>query len=103
MILNDLSDESWLVLDLLMRAREKGVHRLNRLELLSAPQIPQAARMRLTFAALAMPKELVSWVGEHDFSITDQGIAAYQMRFRAQASDVADAVICLPGPEHYRN
>ena len=100
---NPLSDEQWLILDLLMRARQKGVHRLSRMELLSAAQVPQDVRMRLTWAALTMPKDLVEWVGQHDFSITDCGVATYDFRFGKKPTDIADSVISLPGPEHYTN
>jgi hypothetical protein len=106
----NLNDAQWCVLDMLMRAREKGVHVLNRMELLSSPSIPQGAAMKLTFAALTIPGELVEWQGKHDFSITEAGVSLYNLRFGTGASpatptDVADNVICLPdlsspGPRH---
>lgn len=99
----NLSDEQWLVLDLLMRARQTGVHKLNRLELLQSSSLPQAAIIKLTWAALTMPKDLLTWVGKHDFSITDAGASLFNLRFgsasKAMPSRVADAVICLPGPD----
>ena len=102
----NLSDEQWCFLDLLMRARVKGVHRLNRLELLNTQSIPQMAAVRLTWAALTMPKELVTMHGQHDFSLTDEGASLYNLRFGkkdepAQPTNMADVVICLPGPERY--
>lgn len=57
----NLSDEQWCVLDLLMRARQKGVRRLNRQEALNSSQIPQGAAVKLTWAALTMPKDLMIW------------------------------------------
>jgi len=97
----DLSDEQYLVLDLLMRARERGVKMLNRLELLHS-SLPQHAALKLTWAALTMPKELVKWVSQHDFTITDEGIQIYNLRFDTpKPTAVADAVICLPGPSAY--
>lgn len=102
----DLSDEQWCVLDLLMRARQKGVERLSRMEMLSSPSLPQGAAIKLTWAALTMPNDLLTWHGQHDFSITDKGAAVFNFRFgkgvnAAVPTQVADAVICLPGPEHY--
>ena len=91
----DLTDEQWLVLDLLMRARQKGVDRLNRVELLNATQVPAGARLKLTWAALTMPSDLVQWHGQHDFSITDRGAAIFDFRFR-KPTTVADSIIALP-------
>jgi hypothetical protein len=103
--MNDLTDVQWCVMDLLMRARQKGIHRLNRIELLHSKGIPQGASLKLTFAALTMPKEFVTWVGQHDFAITDAGVQFYNLRFgngsNPQPTEVADSVIYLPGPEHY--
>ncbi len=94
----NLSDEQWCVLDLLMRARQKGVHRLNRMEVLHNTALPQGASIKLVWAALTMPKE-------HDFAITDAGAQIYNLRFgngsNPTPTQVADVVICLPGPEHY--
>jgi hypothetical protein len=103
--MSELTDAQWCVLDLLMRARQKGVQRLNRVELLHSKGIPQGASLRLTFAALTMPKELVTWIGEHDFAITEAGVQLYNLSFgngsNPPPTEFADAVIYLPGPEHY--
>jgi hypothetical protein len=100
-----LSDEQWLVLDLLMRARKRGVDRINRIELLNS-SLPQQAKLKLTFAALTMPNDLVVWQGQHDFAVTEDGVALFNLRFgkgndTAVPTAIADHVICLPGPEHY--
>lgn len=93
----ELSDVQWCVLDLLMRAREKGVNRLNRMELLKSSTLPDKVKMQLTFAALVMPKRLVEWFGEHDFRITDEGVQVYNLRFDNSApTAIADDVILLP-------
>ncbi len=97
----NLTDEQWCFLDLLMRAREKGAHRLNRMEILHSPSLPQHAALKLTFAALTMPKEIVTMIGQHDFAITDAGVSLYNLRFGkgqkpAKPSQIADHVICLP-------
>lgn len=98
----NLSAEQWCVLDLLMRAKQRGVDRISRSELLHAPKLPQVAAVRLTFAALTMPGDLMEWHnGERDFSITAAGISLYNLRFgKGQApatpSHIADVVICLP-------
>ena len=104
----DPSDEQWLVLDLLMRARQKGVHRINRKELLYSAAIPQGVAVRLTWAMLSMPSKLVTWHGQHDVEITAEGIRAYNLRFGKKSQDatpsrIADTVICLPGPGGYTN
>lgn len=95
--MSDLTDEQWLVLDLLIRARKRGALWLRRSDLLTSTSLPQVAAMRLTFAALSMPSDLVAWSGD-DFSITDAGLTKFYSRF-AQPSKVADSVICLPGPQ----
>lgn len=101
-----LSDEQWCVLDLLMRARQKGVHSLNRRELLFNATLPQRVSVRLTWALLTLPKDLVTCQNEHIFMITDAGVSLYNLRFgkgtkNPTPSTIADHVICLPGPEHY--
>lgn len=102
----NLSDEQWCVLDLLMRARQKGIQRLNRMEVLHNTTLPQGASIKLAWAALTMPKEIVTWPSHHDFAITDAGVDLYNLRFgngsNPQPTKIADAVICLPGPEHYQ-
>lgn len=100
-----LSDAQWCVLDLLMRAKQKGVYRLSRQELLSNGQLPDSAKLQLTWAALVMPSEFIAWHGQHEFSITDAGADLYRLRFgqKAKPTAVADSVICLPGPDHYAN
>lgn len=96
----DLSSAQWCVLDLLMRARQKGVHRLNRLEIAANKAIPQGAALKLMWAALTMPNGLVVWTGQHDFSITPAGVELFNSKFK-RPTEVGDQVICLPGPEHY--
>lgn len=103
----ELSDEQWCVLDLLMRARQRGVHRLSRMELLHNTTLPKAVSLPLTWAALTMPSDIVTWHGQHDFSITEKGVAFFNFRFSkgkqpAAPTEVADVVICLPGPEAYQ-
>lgn len=95
---DDLSDEQWCFLDLLMRAKERGVDRLSRMEILHSSSLPQAAAMKLTWAGLTMPDGLVTMIGQHDFQITDAGVSLYRLRFgqEVKPTEVADAVICLP-------
>lgn len=94
----DLSDEQWCFLDLLMRAKERGIDRLNRMEVLHSPSLPQGVAMKLVWAALTIPKELVAMIGQHDFQITDAGVSLYRLRFgqKVTPTQVADHVICLP-------
>jgi hypothetical protein len=103
----NLSDEQWCVLDLLMRARVKGIHRLNRMEVLHNTTLPQGVSLKLTWAALTMPKEIVDWHGQHDFAITEAGVRLFNLRFGNGSNPIptkiADAVICLPGPSHYQH
>jgi hypothetical protein len=105
--MSEISDEQWCVLDMLMRARQKGVQRLSRMELLHNQTLPQGASIKLVWAALTMPKDIVTWHGQHDFSITDTGAQLYNLRFgdgsNPVPSKIADIVICLPGPEHYQH
>jgi len=103
-----LNDEQWCFLDLLMRARQKGIQKLSRLEILNSPQLPHGAALKLTWAALTMPSDLVIMIGQHDFSITAAGVSLYNLRFgtavkAATPTEIADAVNYLPGPEHYQN
>lgn len=107
-IVYNLSDEQWLVLDLLLRVQSRGVNRLNRMEVLYSANLPQGAALKLTWAALTMPDDLVHWIGQHDFEITEAGVSLYNLRFGTaqkapSPSTIADTVICLPGPSHYAN
>jgi hypothetical protein len=93
----ELSDAQWCVLDLLMRARERGVGELHRLELTNSQEIPAGLAVKLVFAALTIPDCVVSWTGEHTFAITPQGIDMFRQRF-GDPSPMADAIVGLPDP-----
>lgn len=59
-------------------------------------------------AALTMPAELVVWPSQHEFAITEAGLALFNLRFgegsaAAVPTKVADSIIYLQGPEHYVN
>lgn len=95
----ELSDAQWLVLDLLVRAREAGVQRLSRQELLANESVPATLRIRLAFAALMMPSDVVRWIGEHEFEITDAGAEVFNQRYK-RASRMADIIIYLPDRSH---
>jgi hypothetical protein len=97
--MEEISDYQWLVLDLLMRAREKGITSISRLEILNSSSIPKSVSIKLVWSALTMPSNLIV-ICNHDFSITETGIAIFEQRFK-KPTDIADSVICLPGPEHY--
>lgn len=105
--MSELSDEQWCVLDLLMRSRKQGVSAINRHELLRNATLPQGVSVKLLWAALTMPADVIKWTAsQQDFSITERGAALYNFRFGkgkepATPTQIADAVICLPGPEHY--
>lgn len=93
-----LSDEQWCFLDLLMRAKESGIDRLSRMEILHNKTLPQGVSLKLTWAALTMPSELVTMIGQHDFQITDAGASLFRLRFgqKVKPTEIADQVICLP-------
>lgn len=97
-----LTDAQWCMLDLLMRARERGVTSLSRKEILASPSLPSLVRAKLVWAALTMPA-YVTWTAQHDFSITDAGVQIFNLRFGrgttpATPTQIADEVIYLPGP-----
>lgn len=90
----DLKDIEWIILDLLMRAKQKGVHRLSKTELLYNESIPVNLRVQLAFNAMLIDTSLVSWHGQ-EFAITDLGEEVFVSRF-GKPSKVADVVIALP-------
>lgn len=98
----ELTEAQWCVLDLLVGSRQKGVMMVNRLEILNNRLLPDGIKLKLAFAALTMPKEFLTWHGEHDFSITPAGEAVFAMRYPGP-SEAAERVICLPGPDQTRN
>lgn len=97
-----LTDEQWCFLDLLIRAKQKGVHLVNRNELLNSPSLPDAAKVRLVWAGLMLANtELVTMQGQHNFKITEAGVRAFNTKFgkgeeAAKPTAVADVVIALP-------
>ncbi|TAA54608.1 hypothetical protein [Shinella sp. JR1-6] len=92
----NLTDAQWCVLDLLLRAKNKGVSRVNRHELLHAAAIPDAVKLQLVFAALTLASgEYVALHGQHDFEITPAGETLFNAKF-GQPSNIADTVIALP-------
>lgn len=52
---HDLSDEQWCLMDLLVRSRQRGIDRLNRLEVLATNELPKGVALKLIFGALTMP------------------------------------------------
>lgn len=100
--MRELSDAQWCFLDLLIRAKRRGVSRVNRLELL-ASAVPAHVKVQLVFAALTMPGELVILHGQHDFEITEAGERLFDREFgqagaQAEPTKIADLVIALPDP-----
>lgn len=92
----ELSDAQWCFLDLLMRAREKGVGRLNRLELFKADNLPEHALLKFVWAGLELANtDFVDMPTEHDFEITDAGVQIFNLRFNRPPTKVADHVIAL--------
>lgn len=94
--MTNLSDAQWCFLDLLARAKQKGVSRISRLELLDAAPIADEAKLKLVWAGLTMPREFVVMHGAHDFEITDAGEQALRLRFGHGPTEVADFIIALP-------
>lgn len=97
----NLSDEQWVILLLLMRARQKGQPYVTRQELMNSP-VPQDVMLRLTFAALTIPDELVEWRSHNVCYITEAGVALCAERMGKSGAltpdqiKQADAIICLP-------
>lgn len=96
-----LTDAHICMLDLLARARERGVAAINRRELLGTSSLPAIGRLRLVFAALTMPNGLVSIANAHDFSITAAGLEVHATLV-GTPSQAADHVIALPDRSHER-
>lgn len=99
--MTELSDAQWCFLDLLARAKSKGVTRVNRLELMNSPALPDMAKVGLVWAALTMPKEFVILHGQHDFELTDAGLRVFNAKFgkgeaAAKPTAIADQIIMLP-------
>lgn len=93
--MSETNEIQWLFLDLLMRARDKGVTRVNRHELLSSP-LPDGVKIKLVFQGLTMANGgLVRMHGPDDFEITEKGVEVFTKKFR-KPTPVADAVIALP-------
>jgi hypothetical protein len=92
----ELSDAQWCMLDLLMRAKSKGVSRVNRMELLRSEALPEMVRAKLVFTALTMSGgEYVTLHGQHDFEITPRGEEVFLSKY-ARPTSLADLVIALP-------
>lgn len=92
--MKELQDIDWLVLDLLMRAKLKGVTRLNKTELLYNETIPAGVRIKLAWAAMAMDPSFVTWEGQ-DFAITERGEKVFNSMFK-KPTEMADVIIALP-------
>ena len=94
--MSDLSDIEWCVLDLLLRAKRKGVARVNRMEILSSPSIPDGVKIKLVFTALLMANgDFVQMHGKHDFEITEDGERVFLAKFNKPTA-VSDVIIALP-------
>ncbi len=100
--LPNLTDVQWCFLDLLVRAKQKGVNRVSRTELLYSPGLPDDVKVRLVFGGVLIADgDLVILHGTNEFEITERGLRVFNAKFgkgdkAAQATKVADAVIALP-------
>ena len=97
----ELSDAQWCFLDILVRAKRRGITRVHRQEIMNSG-LPDAAKVQMIFGGLLIANgDLVAMHGAHEFEITERGLRAYNTRFgkgeaAAQPSHVADLVIALP-------
>ncbi|WP_267550290.1 hypothetical protein [Rhizobium rhizogenes] len=97
----ELPDVQWCVLDILMRAKQKGIIKVNRHEMLYSEGLPAAIRAQLVFNALLMSNgELIRLVGA-DFEITEKGAQTYNLKFgkrgeMPEPTKIGDLVIALP-------
>lgn len=89
-----LTDEQWCMLDLLMRARQKGVPAISRREILES-DLPAGVRVRIVFQALLIPLELMEEKPE-GFVISEAGAEFFNQRFPMGPTHIADAIIALP-------
>ncbi|WP_439605493.1 hypothetical protein [Shinella sp.] len=96
-----LTDAQICMLDLLARAHVRGVAAINRHELLGSDALPAVGRVRLVFAALTMPADLISIANAHDFSITAAGLEVHAALV-GTPSRAADHIIALPDRSHER-
>lgn len=92
--MKELSDSHWCILDLLMRAKQRGVTRISKTELLYNESVPVGLRVRLAWDAMTMDQSLVSWHGQ-EFSITERGEKLFNAMFK-KPSTVSDVIIALP-------
>ena len=101
--MDDLTDIEWVALDILMRAKSIKEGYVHRLVLLNNEDLPATVRARLVMTLLLMSNgKFVRCQNKHEFSITDEGVQIYQLKFGTPAkpepkgSSIAHAVICLP-------
>lgn len=92
--MKELQEIDWLVLDLLMRAKRKGVNRLSKTELLYNDSIPSGVRVKLAWAAMLIDRSVVEWHGQ-EFSITEKGERLFNAVFK-NPTKMADVIIALP-------
>lgn len=98
----ELSDAQWCFLDLLARAKSKGVDRVTRAELLATPMLPDSAKIQIVFGGLLLSTgDLVTLHKSDEFEITEAGLRAFNTKFgkgeaAAKPSKIADVVIALP-------
>lgn len=92
--MTNLSEIQWLALELLMRAKQKGAPVVSRKELLYSANVPDEIKVKLTWAMLKMPDELVIHRGT-DFEISAKGELLFNAMFN-KPSTVADVIIALP-------
>lgn len=95
-----ITDEQWLVLDLLVRAERKGVKSISHAGLARAKQLSVEARAKILDGALTMPEGYLTWRGNDEFAIAQAGIQAHadwEAEHPASAATVKHAVL-LPAP-----
>lgn len=81
MDISEISDDQWLVLDLLAAAQRVGHPYVLRQQILQSSKLPAGVRMRLTWAALTIPDDYLRIENEHEFHLTEMGAAALALRY----------------------
>lgn len=94
---SELTDAQWCFLDLLMRAKQRGIGALNRKEILYNNALPQQVACKLVFGGLLMMAEDIVTEGVQGISITPKGEALYKLKFGGSGTtEMADQTILLP-------
>lgn len=85
-----ITDEQFILIEVLMAARKHGVNRMHRQDILSNEKFSMEGRAVLIMAALTMHDYLLTWHTHDEFGLTDACVKMYEITKGKRKIEIPD-------------